>query len=72
MLRWRAGWPLGSDRFSVELSMPDIEKAIDAAAQALCRLDGHAENIKFEGKPMWQSYLPEARAAIGAALPYLK
>jgi len=51
--------------------MPDREKAFEAAARALCRHDGHAENIKFEGKPMWQSYLPEAKAAVEAALPHL-
>jgi hypothetical protein len=33
--------------------MPDVEKAIEAAARALCRLDGHPENIRFEGNPMW-------------------
>lgn len=50
----------------------DIEKAIDAAARALCRLAGNPENTSFEGKPMWQSYLTEAKAAIDAALPYLQ
>lgn len=29
----------------------------ERAARALCRRDGHPENTKFEGKPMWQSYL---------------
>ncbi len=52
--------------------MPDINKAMEAAARALCRLAGHPENIKFEGKPMWQSYLPEAKAALDAALSYLR
>lgn len=51
--------------------MPDVEKAIEAAARALCRLDCHAENIRFEGKLMWQSYPPAAKAAIEAALPHL-
>jgi hypothetical protein len=27
---------------------------------------------QFEGKPMWQSYLPEAKAAVEAAIPHLK
>jgi len=52
--------------------MRDVEKAIEAAARALCRLDGHPENIRFEGNPMWQSYLPAAKAAIEAALPHLR
>lgn len=51
--------------------MPSIDKAIEAAAKALCRHEGHPEKIKFEGKPMWESYLPEARVAIEAALPWL-
>lgn len=46
-------------------------KAIEAAARALCRLAGNPENTRFEGKPMWQSYLPEARAAVEAVLPHL-
>jgi putative transposase len=29
--------------------------------------DGHPENIKFEGKPMWRSYLSGARTAVEAA-----
>ncbi|WP_287459361.1 hypothetical protein [Sphingomonas sp.] len=52
--------------------MSNIDKAIDAAARALCRQDGNPENTKFEGKPMWQSYLPAAKAAIEAALPHLR
>ena len=52
--------------------MPNVEKAIEAAARALCRVDGHPENIRFEGKPMWQSYLRAAKAAIEAALPHLR
>ena len=52
--------------------MPDVEKAIEAAARALGRLDGHPENIRFESNPMWQSYLPAAKVAIEAALPHLR
>lgn len=52
--------------------MLDMEKAIEAAARALCRAEGNPENTKFEGKPMWQSYVPAARAAIEAALPHLR
>lgn len=51
--------------------MPDRSKAFEAAARALCRHDGHPENTKLDGKPMWQSYLPEAKAAVEAALPHL-
>lgn len=40
----------------------------ERAARALCRLDGHPENIKFEGAPMWQSYLPQVDAVLEAAL----
>ena len=41
-------------------------KTIERAARALCKFDGHAENIRFEGAPMWQSYVPQARALLGA------
>lgn len=40
----------------------------ERAARALCRLDGHPENIRFEGRPMWESYLPQVDAVLEAAL----
>lgn len=40
--------------------------ARELAARALCRHDGHAEDIKFEGRPMWESYLPAADAVLKA------
>ena len=40
--------------------------ALEAAARALCRHAGNPENTAFEGRPMWMSYLPEARAALEA------
>lgn len=40
--------------------------ARELAARALCRFDGHPENIKFEGRPMWESYLPQADAVLAA------
>ncbi|WP_169833233.1 hypothetical protein [Sphingomonas panacis] len=52
--------------------MSNLEKAIEAAARALCRRQGNPENTRFEGKPMWQSYVPEATAAVEAALPHLR
>jgi len=39
---------------------------LSRACKALCRLDGHPENIRFEGAPMWQSYMPQARAVLDA------
>lgn len=47
-------------------------KVIERAARALCKFDGHPENIRFEGAPMWRSYVPQARAlleAVRAAAP---
>ncbi|PTD16818.1 hypothetical protein [Sphingomonas fennica] len=44
-------------------------KTIERAARALCKFDGHAENIKFEGAPMWRSYVPQARAMFDAIRP---
>lgn len=40
----------------------------ERAARALCRLNGNPEDTAFEGKPMWQSYLPEVDAVLRAAL----
>jgi hypothetical protein len=39
----------------------------ELSARALCRLAGNPEDTKFEGRPMWESYLPEADAALSAA-----
>ena len=39
---------------------------IERAARALCKLEGHPENINFESKPMWQSYLRQAMAVADA------
>ena len=39
---------------------------IERAARALCRYDKLPENIKFEGRPMWESYIGEAKAALAA------
>lgn len=40
--------------------------ALERVARTLCRRDGHPENIQFEGKPMWQSYLATAHAVLVA------
>lgn len=40
--------------------------ARELAARALCRHDGHPEDTQFEGKPMWESYLPAADAVLEA------
>ncbi|NYT43142.1 hypothetical protein HZY97_20370 [Sphingomonas sp. R-74633] len=37
---------------------------IERAARALCTLAGHPENITFEGRPMWESFLPEVRSVV--------
>ena len=39
---------------------------MERAARALCSLDGNPENATMDGKPLWQDYLPEARAALTA------
>jgi hypothetical protein len=44
--------------------MPEPRERI---ARALSRLQGHPPDIRFEGEPMWQSFLPEADAALVAA-----
>lgn len=40
----------------------------ERAARALCDLNGQPANTKFEGAPMWKSYLPEVDAVLHAAL----
>jgi hypothetical protein len=42
------------------------KSARELAARALCRFDGHPEDIKFEGLLMWESYLPQADAVLEA------
>lgn len=43
-----------------------IKPALERVARTLCSRAGHPENIQFEGKPMWQSYLADAHAALVA------
>ena len=38
----------------------------ERAARALCRLYGNPENIPFEGKPMWESYLQDVDTVLEA------
>lgn len=39
---------------------------IDRAARALCRFNKIPEDTKFEGRPMWESYIDEAKAVLAA------
>jgi len=47
--------------------MPKAKSPREAAARALCRRDGHLENITFEGRPMWESFLPVVDTVLAAA-----
>lgn len=40
----------------------------ERAARALCTSRGLPENTKFEGRPMWESFLPEVDIVLEAAL----
>lgn len=40
----------------------------ERAARALCRFNDVPENIAFEQRPMWESFLPEVDAVLEAAL----
>src|SRR3546814_3975045 len=45
-------------------AMPRPAKpALERIARTLCSRAGHPENIQFEGKTMWQSFLADAHAA---------
>jgi hypothetical protein len=39
----------------------------DLAARALCRFNDLPEEIQYEGKPMWMSYLEEVDVVLKAA-----
>lgn len=39
---------------------------IEQAARALCAHEGNPENIRFEGRKMWESYIPAVRVVIQA------
>lgn len=45
---------------------PKRRERREIVARALCRRAGHPENTKFQGKPMWMSYLADADAVIAA------
>lgn len=45
---------------------PMSQSLIERAARALCRADGLPENIAFEGRPMWRTYVPKACAVLEA------
>lgn len=40
----------------------------ERAARALARFNDVPENTQFEGRPMWESFLPEVDAVLDAAL----
>jgi hypothetical protein len=39
---------------------------VECAARALCRFNKMPENSTFEGRPMWESYIDEAKAVLAA------
>ena len=39
---------------------------IERVARALCRFHHLPENTMFEGRRMWESYIPEAEAVLAA------
>ena len=43
-----------------------MTSGLERVARALCELDANPPNATMGGKPLWQNYLPEARAAIMA------
>jgi hypothetical protein len=43
-----------------------VKPALERIARALCSHDGLPENTQFEGRPMWESFLPQARTALTA------
>ena len=43
-----------------------MTSGLERVARALCELDANPPDATMGGKPLWQDYLPEARAAIMA------
>jgi len=43
-----------------------MKTGLERVARALCELDGNPPQATMGGRPLWQDYLPEARAAIMA------
>ena len=37
---------------------------IERVARKMCAIDGHPQDTRYEGKPMWASYADEARTII--------
>lgn len=52
----------------MECTMKRSQPARERAARALCQLSDVPENTKFDGRPMWKSFLPEVDAVLEAAL----
>ncbi|MHA6731779.1 hypothetical protein [Devosia sp. A369] len=42
------------------------QDARELAARALCEFEGVPEDILFDGKPMWMSYIEDVDAMLGA------
>lgn len=40
---------------------------IERAARALCKFQGLPENTKWEGRPMWESFIEQAIVVLNAA-----
>lgn len=41
---------------------------LERIARTLCKRAGVLENITYQGRPMWEQYLPDARAVLVALL----
>lgn len=39
---------------------------LERAARALCATAGNPEDVKLDGRPLWQDYLPAVRAVLQA------
>jgi hypothetical protein len=46
------------------MSGTHLREPSEVIARALCKHAGHAPDTRFEGRPMWESFIPEAMAAL--------
>lgn len=48
--------------------MPKPKPALERIARKLCQRAGVLENITYEGRPMWEQFLPDAEAILAALM----
>ncbi|AOR79854.1 hypothetical protein QUC32_09595 [Novosphingobium resinovorum] len=45
-----------------------MKTVLERIVRALCSQNGFPENTMYQGRPMWEDFLPKARVALAAIL----